>query len=255
MTPILLLCGQSRSGKNTVADLIARHVSSTRGRRTDQIALADPMKRLMRQLFAFPADALWGASEERDIVRFVSPMAPPAANDLLYEFFTEEVFPVKPFDIDDALDAFDAWYKPYSTLTEVAPRNPLRTFGTELVRDKLGEDVWVDTALYVAKDLLVMGGGYTPTEGRLYHQHLGPAGLVEVTDGRFPNEVDGFLNVGAAAVLVERPVQRAATTHRSETELASVPRERFSGIINNDAGLLELERRAFDVFDHLFPKE
>jgi len=76
---IIGLCGQAGSGKDTVADFLVRDHSFVK------VALADPLKRICKDVFAFTDEQLWGPSAERNKPdkryprsdRFTYPTAPP----------------------------------------------------------------------------------------------------------------------------------------------------------------------------------
>ena len=66
MTPKLYvgICGHAGSGKDTLAKLIASHMTLL-SHNVKLRALADPMKEICQRVFQFTDDQLWGPSERR----------------------------------------------------------------------------------------------------------------------------------------------------------------------------------------------
>lgn len=267
MKPIVLLCGVKDSGKNTVANLLAAHVHA------EQVALADPFKRLFVRLFNLNPQVLWGPSALRDQPAACLPVDPATAYVFAEEFFRREIFPRYTLNLDHCLRAFSAWYadvfqsvypggrptQPTRLSAEqprvtMVPRGPLQTFGTEVVREQVGADTWIDTCLHVADVLLQEGGGYTQEAGMLRRTSIAPPEYVFVTDGRFPNEIQGVLSADGAAFLVDRPDAAGGTGHASETSLGNVSRDSYTGVIANDADLETLGARARAAFDAAYPR-
>ena len=57
---ILGISGLANSGKDTVAEFLAKDLLST------TISMADPLKRIARDVYAFTDDQLWGPSANRN---------------------------------------------------------------------------------------------------------------------------------------------------------------------------------------------
>jgi len=53
------ICGQLNSGKGVVANLLVKEFGYA------SMAFADPLKRILQQMFKIPDDVLWGPSEKR----------------------------------------------------------------------------------------------------------------------------------------------------------------------------------------------
>lgn len=87
------------------------------------------------------------------------------------------------------------WEKAKS-LTEV--RRTLQRLGTEVGRNLLGEDLWVNAAL----------------------DDIAPDEDVVVTDVRFPNEGLAIERLGGVIIRVERPGINAANAHSSEVAMS-----------------------------------
>lgn len=95
----------------------------------------------------------------------------------------------------------------------------LQRLGTEVGRELLGDNVWVDA-----------------TFRRIENETLVSDDVV-ITDCRFPNEAHAVKNRGGIVVRVERPGVEAANSHPSETSLDMWP---FDFTISNDGGLIDL---------------
>ncbi len=195
---IIGLAGRAGAGKSTVAGFM-KPLGFV------EVALADPLKRICRDVFAFTDDQLWGSSEMRD------------AADIRYTRGSGEGF--------------------------LTPRHALQTLGTEWGRDCY-DNVWIDHAIRTAKILLsgvVDVPTYTAEKGLElrpasrsvvepevwssgFNWRLRPKGVV-ISDVRFRNEADAILANGGQVWRIVRPysvypgLAGSASEHRSETEL------------------------------------
>lgn len=111
--------------------------------------------------------------------------------------------------LQDIVDEM-GWDSAKTNFTEV--RTLLQKMGTEVGRDLLGENIWVETAL---KD-------------------LSPDGKYVVTDCRFPNEANAIRERGGKVFRIHRTGVKAANAHPSETSLDDFP---FDGYWLNDGSL------------------
>lgn len=111
--------------------------------------------------------------------------------------------------------------------TEPEVRRLLQNLGTDVGRNMIGEDVWVQIM------------------ARKIDDHRGAGHPVVVTGLRFPNEVRMVEELNGHAVWIERPGLHAPTAgtaaHASEN---SVSAEHFKNIIRNTGTLADLEERA-----------
>jgi len=103
-------------------------------------------------------------------------------------------------------------------------RRLLQRMGTEVVRDIVGTDTWVDIAMRKAAE----------------HPN------VVISDLRFPNEHEAVREVGEAW-RVSRPGQLAHNDHSSETALDDAAFDRW---ILNDGTLLDLETKVGEAVIH-----
>ena len=205
---ILGLCGFAGSGKDTTADFLIQHHGFIR------IALADPLKRICRDVFGFTDDQLWGPSASRN------------APDLRY------------LRSDPTLDA---------ELQFLTPRFALQTLGTEWGR-ACYPDVWIDYALRAARQVLEEDFRYDPKCGAWGID--GRTKGVVISDVRFLNEVQAIRSAGGRVWLITRTgagLEGTAAQHRSEQEMNEIPRGLFECSILNE-GTLEDLRSAVDYF-------
>ncbi len=106
-------------------------------------------------------------------------------------------------------------------------RRLLQRFGTEVGRDLLGENIWVDSTL----------------------NNLDPDGKYVVTDMRFLNELMGVRDRGGIAVRLTRPGVGPANQHTSETTMDNVC---FEAYIQNDGTTEVLHQRVRDLVKEKF---
>lgn len=110
-------------------------------------------------------------------------------------------------------------------------RDVLQVFGSDVIRDCFCEEVWVKSLM-------------AEMQGEISHYKTSPGWefltnlYYIVDDCRMKNEVinfDGFDRT--IKIKIVRPSMGSADTHKSETELESVPDFRWDYIINNDGTL------------------
>jgi hypothetical protein len=114
-----------------------------------------------------------------------------------------------------------------------AKKNPgvrvlLQRLGTDVVRDMVDEDAWVDIMRFRVRCLL--------NEGK----------KVVVTGVRFPNELEAIKRLGGKTVWVERPGVGDGDSHISE---AAVAMQSFDFVVNNSGTIEDLGRAARRVAD------
>lgn len=218
--PIVLLSGPAGSGKDTVAGLLAKHTGAA------TLAMADPMKALVRDLFGFTDDQLSGPSARRSEAVF-------APDDLPDRFAAHAPPWLLALGLDpdgDQAARLSQWaHTVVNELGQITARHALQTLGTEWGR-ALDPDLWVNAALRRARELLLGGA---------------PAAII--TDGRFRNEILATHVAGGHVVRIRCPgagLTGAAATHASEQEQVQIPDSWFDLVLYNDrsAGLPALER-------------
>lgn len=114
-----------------------------------------------------------------------------------------------------------------------AKKNPsvrvlLQRLGTDVVRDMVDEDAWVDIMRFRVECLL--------REGK----------KVVVTGIRFPNELEAIKGFGGKTVWVERPGVEDGDSHISE---AAVAMQSFDFVVNNSGSIEDLGKAARRVAD------
>jgi hypothetical protein len=195
---IIGVSGVAGSGKSTVADILTdlRFVT---------ISLADPIKRLVRDLYAFTDEQLWGPSACRNE-------------------------PDKRYPRADG--------------TFLTPREALQRFGTEAGR-ACYDNTWVDRCLLNAQLVLSGQFAYAQALGVHDYRGPGRPEVrgVAIPDVRFMNEIAAIHAAGGVVIRIVRPgagLEGAAGAHGSETEQASIPDSEFDYVLDNSATLEQL---------------
>lgn len=185
---IVAICGKAGSGKSTVADILARDHQFV------VVSLADPIKRICKDVFDFTDEQLWGPSEARN------------APDIRY-----------PHAFAGSRSEPREW---------LSPRYALQTLGTEWGR-RCYENVWVEKAIRIAKALATdhvfytAKGGLEPWFGREGRDIFRD---VVVPDARFHNEVAAIHAAGGIVWKTQHGVglEGAAGAHESERHIDSL---------------------------------
>lgn len=186
---IVGLSGYARSGKDSIADILVAHYGFKR--------------------FAF-ADKL------RECVYALNPTVKGYRQRPVEEWeglSDEYLFRTVYSDVQGVIDEY-GWGSYKETEFGPAIRELLQRMGTEVGRDIIGENVWVD-----ALDKM--------------------DGKIVVTDMRFPNEYTKVITGGGNTIRVSRPDIAAVNTHVSETALDHV---RMGYDIWNNGTLEDLEK-------------
>jgi len=247
--PIVLLCGKSGSGKDTAAGMLRDEFGSV------SIAMADPIKRFCALVLGFDNQALWGESSLRNALdtRF-------ATNpDGLFSAALSRTWSPEAQDWIGSLEISSRGNKRHWVERRIrekwipmlqqfvaengglTARYALQTLGTEIARQAVGPDVWVNKAIKTAEPIL-LGRQYHATQGVLVQEDA-PVPFVVITDGRFPNEILRVKRAGGYAILIESP-DKDTGTHASENSLKDVPQSWFDSVIWNDKLDLGSLRRA-----------
>lgn len=263
---IIGLCGLAGSGKDTVADFLVKDHGFVK------IALADPLKRVCKEVFAFTDEQLWGPSDMRNAPdeRFLqrgaqtSWLCTKCCEELLGKQFEEKSIGAVLADRDcpnckKRMAAHDQHLVslPAKFLT---PRFALQQLGTEWGRNCY-PNVWVDYALRIAKR--VLEGGYYSAQKGFTEDHLWAAKAayelsaerykgVVISDVRFKNEVDAIKKAGGIVWRIDRPgagLTGVAAQHVSETEQLSIPPELFNVIIYNNGSLEGLRAETRTLYE------
>jgi hypothetical protein len=233
---IIGIAGLAGVGKDTTADFLARNHGFVK------VALADPLKRICREVFNFTDDQLWGPSEKRNAADYRYPRTVEA------RIFVEALLAKRKMDLtwekaiskEFGSDAFKHF---------LTTRYSLQKLGTEWGRDCY-PNIWVDYALRIARQLLTGSPDevdyynyYSAKSGLLFVGSYGrPKGVV-ISDVRFKNEIDAIHAVGGKVVRIVRStsLSGAASQHRSEQEQKDIPDSVFDHILYNNSTLAALE--------------
>lgn len=215
---LLGVSGFAGSGKDTVADFLTQDL------RFNKVALADPLKRICRDVYAFTDEQLWGPSQFRNTPdpRYPRPCRACGGGDS---------------SLPCALCG-------NTGKTFLTTREALQRLGTEWGRECY-PNTWVDLAIRTAKTLL-RGG---PIE---YSQQYGLITLdasprttsgVAIPDVRFRNELTAIRAAGGKVIRVFRPgagLDGSGALHLSETEQAGIHDSEFDAVIQNTGTLEDL---------------
>lgn len=256
--PIIVLCGEAGSGKDTVGTYLSKTYRGV------DIGLADPMKRIAHQLFGFTEDQLFGPSANRNQVdhRFDTHDGPVGMGDRnlqnaerQLEVVANEWFPVLfPGKDRGPIDShFALWFGECVKKAEdgLTPRFVLQTMGTEFGRE-IDPEVWSRYAVRTARLLLGAEHEYTRWHGLIRNlEKRRPFDLVTITDGRFANEIMNVKTEGGTAVHIVREanLSKEAMTagkagHISEMGLSLVPEHFYDYELRNDGSIEHLLSRA-----------
>lgn len=227
---ILGISGIANSGKDTLAHYLA----------VDQgfavISLADPIKRIAKEVFDFTDEQLWGPSEQRN------------KPDFRYPNFQCRGCQTCEFRCDHYIGF-------------LTPRHALQQLGTDWGR-ACYENVWVEYTMRVAHTLLDSDDGlvphYDPRRGIQYQPfslHPQAKGVV-IPDVRFENELKGIRAAGGKVVRIKRDgagLSGVAGVHASESEQALIPDSAFDVVVDNNSTLDELRAKVPAIMAHLRP--
>jgi hypothetical protein len=119
---------------------------------------------------------------------------------------------------------FLGWDKAKVDIPEI--RRLMQVFGTEVGRQIVGPNVWVDSLL------------------RKIEQEKPDVAVI--TDCRFPNELAAIRDRGGYTVWVERPGIEAVNGHVSES---SIGPEDCTHVIKNDGDLINLRQRVYNLHE------
>lgn len=257
---LLGISGLAGSGKDTFASFFQPFNAAN-------VALADPLKRIARDVYDFSDQQLWGPSEERNKPdpRYPRRHTWHPINEV--EGFVCACCGQKR-RISESHEGSSPCY--------LTPRYALQLLGTDWGR-QCYPNTWVDKCIRMASTLLYgkptrmhyvyalnydgpreayMGTTYplySAQEGAYDFQDRSEAGrikLVTVSDVRFQNEIDAIQKAGGKVVRVKRPgagLGGAAGQHPSEAEQLSIPDSAFDFVVENGGTLEELEALAIKI--------
>lgn len=237
MGKIIGLMGQSGAGKDTFADYTKSKFNSVK------LALADPMKRICRDVYGFTEKQLWGPSEERNkpdkrygrgfhwVCQGCFDLFHPDGDVEEKTIGTLSNHPCfycsKTFNYVD-LDRKKSRHHLIETF--LTPRVALQLLGTEWGRTCF-EDTWVNKAI-VDSQYLLNGSSeksnrypsYSSTKGMNWATlSYMPYPFVTITDCRFGNEVRAIHKAGGLVIQLVREgkdgnISGGVAGHASEAE-------------------------------------
>lgn len=242
---IIALSGLAGTGKDTAADMLVRNHGFVK------VALADPLKRICRDVFDFTDEQLWGQSESRN-----APDKRYRRRDIVvshardcYECGNHYEAPSGPRPDGPARCpkcCSVAWTNGSDIFREeyLTPRHALQQLGTEWGRNCY-DDVWVEYAVRVCETLQRGDHYYDARTGLRTTTSVAdvmePKKNVVISDVRFKNEVARLKRAGAKMIRIVRPGHDTPKwDHPSETEQLEIPDSEFDLIFDNNKTLGEL---------------
>lgn len=237
MTPIIIVCGTAGSGKGTAANIIRDKYGAA------CIALADPLKCMVRDFFPFHDDSLFGESHRRaDVLnkRLAKPLPTKRMGAIIRKWFDRLLIE------DEEEYNITEWY--FSCLAKaesgkLTARYALQTLGTDWGRS-YKHDLWYKVAKTSALKLLGGGYSYDSKDGspKVDKTNIGYDWVV-ITDGRFRNEILSVTKSGGVAVMIKRDVKKIHEQHQSEREITKIPEHYFRYIVNNSGSKESFEKK------------
>jgi hypothetical protein len=184
------IVGKAGSGKDTIADLLVRDHGFVK------IALADPIKRCLRDLYAFTDYQLWGPSSARNAP---DPRYPRTPEGVLFVVAYVETHGVEAKYLVKEVMAFTHFtqavekeFGPEFAQHFLTMRHAAQQLGTEFGR-ACYNDTWIDLGLRTAAELLVEDEyrrvSYDAVRGLIARVSPKQVHGVVFSDIRFPNEV------------------------------------------------------------------
>lgn len=234
-----------------------------------RIGIADHLKRICKDVFAFTDEQLWGPSDMRNKpdLRYPRGGKNGPGSMATYNRYKEELAKLEADGLK-MIDAHDRMLHTrkieearrnvaeWETFAYLTPRYALQQLGTEWGRSCY-DSVWIEDALRIAKRLLEADGcRYTEKKGlETSHGFNKPVGVV-FSDVRFSNEYSSIKQAGGKLVRVKRfnwnPFNKTVdTSHQSETEMLAYSDDKFDYIIDNGGDLTHLGLlvdRMLDIF-------
>lgn len=253
---LLAVSGLAGTGKDTVADILCKGSLV-------KVALADPLKRIARDVYDFSDEQLWGPSYKRNEPDERYPRPHTWRTDLSKRKTTcaccgqSAKLVEAPYEEALVLDPEDASLLKQCFLT---PRYSLQTLGTEWGRENY-PDTWVKYTIRVHDKLQEGGRVYDQKTGLRYVSYVDQAESlsdptvwvrskknVVVSDTRFKNELRIIRAYGGKAIRITRPgVEAPAWAHPSETEQMEIPDSEFDYILRNDGSLDDLLAKTHEM--------
>jgi hypothetical protein len=220
------------------------------------IAFADPLKRILKDVFDFTDDQLWGPSENRN------------KEDPRYP---RNVFGGSPLGSCPLVHS-----KEDPTPVGLTVRHALQTLGDGWGRNECYEPIWAEYAIRMTRQLATGKFGYDQKLG-LYPFSGTPSSIdpelqcsgvkggpviigvprtdVVITDLRYQNEAEAVRKAGGKLVRVKRKVKeiKVSPDHKSENDLLNLHDDDFDWVLNNNSTLTDLWARVDRMVEGLKP--
>lgn len=194
---IIAFSGKAGTGKDTAGDILSNKYGFTK------IAFADPLRNLCARVFYLdPAMFLDRDKKDSPMKRIYLDFHDLDAIRTIVE--TEWGFEIS----EEAREQMEEFHGIYFD----TPRDIMRFVGTKIVRNCIGDDIWIKLAAEKMKSL---------------------GGKIVITDCRFESERDFLRKIGAIMCLVKRNDNGQTTEH--EFDLGSD--DEYDVIFNNDGSL------------------
>lgn len=227
---IIGILGLAGAGKDAVTDVIVKQGAQ-------KLAFADGLKRMVRDLFGFSDEQMWG------------PMMVKETPDTRYP--REKHIWIKNGGTEverHCLCCGQPWqdFGAPGTQCYLTPRYALQIMGTEGGRHCYS-NIWVVRGLNDAR-LIEEGRRYERSSGVEINLVKDYPKTAVFTDARFVNEVEAIQRTGGKVFRVVRPgYDKPRFNHPSETEQMSIPDDRLQGVIHNDGTLEDLEKKVLEL--------
>lgn len=200
---IISVSGLAGSGKDLVGSMFVNKLGFTR------IAFADSLKEVCSKVLLLPINHF------HDIT----------LKDKLYDIpyiFNKDLAANLAFELNEfGIEVTPARFMEYENTTINSPREALTFIGTDLCRNLVDKDIWVNITLNKIKAI---------------------DGHVIVTDTRFNSERAALKGIGATLMYLDRPsisnAFKRELAHQSETEQLN---DRYDIIVMNDSTKIALE--------------
>lgn len=200
---IISVSGLAGSGKDVIGSMFVNKLGFTR------IAFADTLKEVCSKMLQLP------------INYFHDTTLKDKAFDIPF-LFNKDLAANLAFELNElGIDVTPARFMEYENTTINSPRDALTFIGTDLCRNLVDKDIWVNITLNKIKAI---------------------DGHVIVTDTRFNSERAALKGIGATLMYLDRPsisnAFKRELAHQSETEQLN---DRYDIIVMNDSTKIALE--------------
>lgn len=193
---LICLSGKSRAGKDELANVLVKDFKYTK------VAFADGLRELSTHIFDIPLNVFIDADKKEALFSHAIRLDEAHLGYMLEIIENGYKIPVSKESKDKMLLLVG---------TEMTtPRKLLQTIGSEVVRDCISQDFWIQAL----------------------EKKIGNLADVVITDARLSNEREWARSQNALMCLVKRPNVQSNDTHRAENDLGED--SEYNLIFNND---------------------